>query len=129
MSLFKIDGRPYNVIVPIGGIQRSFEVYSSRQDQTINGKRVYNVVGTYYGYTITVDTSGTSAEEYDRLFEVISAPEEWHNFELPYGQEILKFRGHIEAGGDTMYTKRGGVSSWGDLTFTVISTRPQRRAL
>lgn len=129
MSLFKIDGRSYNVIVPVGGIQRSFEVYSSRQDQTINGKRVYNTVGTYYGYTITIDTSNTTEDEYDRLFDVISSPEEWHDFEMPYGQDVLTFRGHVESGGDTMYTKRGGVTGWGDLQFVVIATRPQRRAL
>ena len=76
MSLFKIDGRSFPVFVPVGGMQRNFNVYSSRQEQMIRGDRVYNVVGTFYGYTVTVDTSCATEEEYDELFELISSPEE-----------------------------------------------------
>ena len=129
MSLFKIDGRSFHVFVPVGGMQRNFNVYSSRQEQMIRGDRVYNVVGTFYGYTVTVDTSRATEEEYDELFELISSPEEWHEFEFPYGQNVLTFRGHVESGGDTLYTRQGGRNGWGDMQFSVVATKPQRRAL
>ena len=129
MSLFKIDGKSFRVFVPVGGMQRSFSVYSSRQEQMIRGDRVYNVVGTFYGYSVTVDTSYASEEEYDELFELISSPEEWHEFEFPYGQSVLSFRGHVESGGDTLYKRQGGRSCWGDLQFSVVATKPQRRSL
>lgn len=129
MSLFKIDGKSFRVFVPVGGMQRNFSVYSSRQEQMIRGDRVYNVVGTFYGYTVTVDTSYATEEEYDELFELISSPEEWHEFEFPYGQDVLTFRGHVESGGDTLYTRKGSQSTWGDLQFSVVATKPQRRAL
>ena len=129
MSLFKIDGKSYNVFVPVGGMQRNFEVYSSRQEQLISGGRIYNVVGTFYSYTVTVDTSRATEAEYDELFDIISSPEEWHDFEFPYGQTVLTFQGHVDGGGDTLYTRQGGRNGWGDLQFTVTSTKPQRRAL
>ena len=129
MSLFKIDGKSFRVFVPVGGMQRNFSVYSSRQEQMIRGDRVYNVVGTFYGYTVTVDTSYATEEEYDELFEMISSPEEWHEFEFPYGQDVLTFRGHVESGGDTLYKRQGNRNTWGDLQFSVVATKPQRRAL
>lgn len=129
MSLFKIDGKSYNVYVPVGGMQRNFEVYASRREQLINGGRVFDVIGTFYSYSVVVDTSNATEAEYDELFDIISSPEEWHEFEFPYGQTVLTFRGHIDSGGDTMYKRQGGRNSWGDLQFAVVATKPQRRAL
>lgn len=130
MSLFKIDGKAYNVYVPVGGMRRNFNVFSAQTEQLIHGERIYNVVGTFYGYTVTVDTSRATAEEYDALWEILSSPEAWHYFEFPYGQTTLSFRGHVENGGDTLYIKpAGGVAGWGDLQFSVVAAAPQRRAL
>lgn len=130
MSIFKIDGKSYNVFVPVGGLQRNFAVYSSQSETLVNGKREYDVIGTYIEYTVTVDTSYATEEEYDELFEIISSPTAEHQFEFPYGQKHLTFTGHVESGGDTLYTKRNyGLSGWGDLSFTVTATEPQRKAI
>lgn len=88
MSPFTLDGVSYNVFVPEDGIKRSGQVLDGdNAKRSQNGYMIRDIIGTYYNYTIDLDTSQTDVEEYDKLYEVLTAPVDYHTLVVPYGIE------------------------------------------
>ena len=125
--MIKIDGKEY--VSMVTGFKRNFEVADSESTgRTADWRMHRDVVGTFYNYSVEVDTHFMNVTDYDSLFELISSPTQSHHFEFPYGQGIISFEGYVTKGGDTLSTMKDGKSLWGKLAFNVISLEPQRRA-
>ena len=129
-NVVEIDGKYYNARIPEGGIKRSFQVLDDEDAGRVRAGDMHrSVIGTYYNYTIEFDTDGMDLEEYDRMYEVVSAPVDSHIITVPYGQDILTFEAYITSGEDFVkrINRRTGERSWKGLTLAFVAMRPQRR--
>lgn len=125
---FVLDGVSYNVFVPEGGIRRSGQILDGENaGRTPSGAMIRDIVGTYYNYTIDMDTSGMDVEEYDKLYEVITAPMDCHTLEVPYAQGTLAFTAYVTGAEDTLKTMADGRNLWGGMSINFIAMKPQRK--
>lgn len=125
--MFTVDGVSYNVLVPIGGLKRSFEIKEGPGSLTyIDGEYDRDVVGTYYNYEVQIDKRNSSPEDYDALYEAISAPVKSHTVSFPYGQGILTFDAYVTGGNDGFEKKLAGKQYWGGLSITFYAKKPKR---
>lgn len=101
-AVFTIDGAAYPA-VHISSLKRSFSV---------------------------LDSSFASPEEYDALYEVISAPVNRHALVFPYGQSVLRFDAYIANGEDDLaHIYQDGLQKWDHLSVHFVAMKPQRRPL
>lgn len=124
----KIDGMTYPG-VHIVKITRSFSVLDGENTgRVMTGEMERDVIGTFYNYKFEVDSDDASPATYDALYEVLSAPEESHEVEVPYGQTTLVFDAYVTGGEDELQIMMPAANRWGGLSFSVIAMAPQRRA-
>lgn len=127
MGLFTVDGVSYNVRVPPGGLKRSFDVQDGpNKGQMMAGNIVRDVRGTFYNYQLDIDSTLSNPEEYDRLFEALSAPVDSHTVSFPYGQSTLTFEAYITKGGDSLKRMHKSGNYWGGLSVQFVAMSPQR---
>ena len=127
MSVFTLDGKSYNMIVPADGIKRSFQILDGdNAGRTISGIMKRDIIGTYYNYEITVHPKSFDPEEYDDFYESISAPVDSHTLTFPYGQTTLTFQAYITNGEDILMFMEDGVNYWEGLTIRFLAMAPQR---
>ena len=129
MGIFSIDGKEYNVSVPAGGIQRSFSVLDTdKSGRSQSGDMIRDIIGTYYNYSIEINTKMLNYDEYDQLYEIISSPTEYHILTVPYGQTTLTFKAYVTSGSDSFDVKgKDGKIRWKGLKLNFIAISPQRR--
>lgn len=124
--MFKVDGIEYGGIVV--ALQRSFEVADGENaGRTLDGVMHRDLIGTYYNFSITINTSRMSQKEYNALYETISAPVESHNIVVPYGNTLLTFKAYVTNGTDDLLRQYSETNRyWGNLSFNFIAMKPQR---
>ena len=94
-DVFSVDGVYYNVFIPQDGIERNFAIVDTDDaGRVLTGRMERDIVGTYYNYTVKLDTNFLSTQEYDELYETLSDPVESHELVIPYGQETLVFEAY-----------------------------------
>lgn len=127
-SVFTLDGVAYNVRIPEGGIKRSSQILdgSNAGRSQGTGVMIRDLIGTYYNYSIEVDTSALEASEYDKLYEAITAPVDSHTLTVPYAQTTLTFQAYITKAEDTLESMAGGVNHWTGLVMSFVAMAPQR---
>ena len=84
-----------------------------------------DIIGTFYNYTVQLDTNMLSESEYDELYEVLSAPVDYHQITVPYGQNALTFDAYVTSGDDTLNMARSS-KRWSGLSINFIAMEPQR---
>lgn len=125
---FKVDGVQYNVFVPSGGIKRSGQVLDGgNAGRTKTGAMIRDIIGTFYNYTIAIETQQAGAAEYDKLYEVLTSPTNQHTIEVPYAQSTLVFNAYVTSAEDTLEMIVDGTNRWTGLSVTFIAMKPQRR--
>ena len=127
MTGITVDGQNYNVRLNYETLERSFSLVEGNNSGTaLTGKTIRDILGTAYSYTLGIEPNPANAEEYDRLYDVLSAPQETHVVSLPYGQTTIEFACMITGGKDTYLGKLGGKERWSRLTINFIAIQPQR---
>lgn len=123
--IFTIDGVGYNVGVV--SIHRTANIKDGpNADNALSGKRWRDVQGTFYDYTMEVSADGMSREDYDAMYEVISAPVDSHVLVAPYGQTTISFTAYIEVvEDDVLYMDDG--TAWGNLTVNLYAQEAKRK--
>lgn len=125
--LFKIDGKGFSG-VGVESLKRSFRIPDGQNaGDMLSGDYERDLVGTYYDYDLVITTSDLTDNEYDALFEVLSAPVNSHMVEMPYGMSSLTFEAMIESGGDELIPMDDG-TWWGNLSVSIRAKKPQRLA-
>lgn len=128
MKPFVLDGKSYNVFVPESGIKRSGQVLDGdNAGRTQSGVMIRDIIGTYYNYSIEIDTSKTERAEYDALYQVLTAPVDSHTLTVPYAQETITFQAYVTSAEDTLETMADGHNLWSGLKINFIAMKPQRR--
>lgn len=125
--LFKIDGKGFSG-VGVESLKRSFRIPDGQNaGNMLSGDYERDLVGTYYDYDLVITTSDLTDNEYDALFEVLSAPVNSHMVEMPYGMSSITFEAMIESGGDELIPMDDG-TWWGNLSVSIRAKKPQRLA-
>lgn len=125
--VFSIDGVPYQNIHVVS-VKRSFAVLDGENaGRTMDGAMQRDVIGTYYNYSMEIDPEGSKPEEYDSLYEILSAPEDKHTVTFPYGRDILTFEAYVANGEDELFDCQDGENRWSNLSVNFIAMKPQRR--
>lgn len=125
--VFKVDGVSYNVIVPEGGLKRQGRVLDGESvGRMLSGRMMRDIVGTYYNYAMQIDTRNLDVAQYDALYQVLSAPVDYHTVILPYGQSTLTFQAYVTNLDDELVLIQEGRNLWGNLSFTFVAMQPER---
>lgn len=125
--LFKIDGKGFSG-VGVESLKRSFRIPDgTNAGDMLSGDYERDLVGTYYDYDLVITTSDLSVNEYDALYEILSAPVNSHMVEMPYGMTSITFEAMIEGGDDELIPMDDG-TWWGNLNVTIRAKKPQRLA-
>lgn len=127
-SLFTIDGKTFHVGET--RIHRNFKIKDGvNYGVMVSGRVQRDLLGTFYNYTMTIETADMDKAEYDKLYEVLSAPVESHTIIVPYGQGTLSYQAYITDGDDDMeLEEQDGSRLWGNLSVQFFAREPQRRA-
>ena len=125
-NIFKLDGVYYNLSV--ASIKREAAILDGADaGRTLSGDMDRDIIGTYYNYSMDIDSSNCDPKDYDIFYEAITAPEDYHTVEFPYGQSVLTFRAYVSNVSDSLQriTKQGNLWSGLSVKFTAMS--PKRR--
>ena len=124
--MFKIDNTEFNVGVT--ALSRKFAAQDRENARsTTTGTAIRSVIGSFYHYTVQLQTSAMDPEDYDALYEILTSPDEFHIFEMPYGQTTYEFIGYITSVSDTLGFIRDGENYWFDLSFEIVPQSAKRR--
>ena len=126
-QIITIDGATFDV--GVASIKRRARIEDGPNKGTSKrGDWIRDVYGTYYDYILTFDTSaGLTRADYDTLYNVITAPVEFHTLVVPYGQSTLSFYAGITGAEDNVILMDNG-TVWGNLSITFRAKAPQRLA-
>lgn len=125
--IFEIDGVAYNVFLKERGLKRSGNVLDGPSaKRTKSGAMIRDIIGTYYNYSMTLDTKELDVNSYDELYEALTAPVDSHKIKVPYGQGALIFDAYVSNVDDVLKFVRGGKNYWGDMSVSFVAMKPYR---
>ena len=125
MAIFTIDGRSYDV--EIVSLKRKFSVLDGdKAGRAADGSMMRNIIGTYYNYSMQINTERLSRSEYDSLYEILSAPADSHTVVLPYGRETLSQQMYVTGGEDDLRIDNAG-NIWDNLSIEFVAMTPKRK--
>ena len=125
MSVFTVDGRAFDVVV--SSLQRKASILDGKNaGRTLSGRMERDIIGTYYNYTLGIDPKLLTHDEYDTLYEILTAPVDSHGLVLPYGQGTISFDAYISNADDTL-KRLGRTNLWSDLSVNFVAVEPKRR--
>lgn len=123
-----VDGKKYKNLY-VTSIERNFSVLDGdNAGRTTAADMIRDVLGTFYNYTIAIESKYSNAQEYDEFYEVISAPAASHTIVVPYAQTTLTFKAYCTSGKDSVGIEHDGSQKWTGLSINFIAISPQRRA-
>lgn len=129
LPVFTVDGTGYPE-VNVLSLKRSFSVLDGpNAGRVMDGAMKRDIIGTYYNYTMELTSDFSDPEQYDTLYEVLSAPEDSHALIVPYAQSLLTFQAYVSNGEDELLHIYDGLNKWGRLSINFIAMKPQRRKL
>lgn len=128
-TVFEVDGKAYKVRVD--SLKRSGVVTdgdnAGRLSVSLEMSR--EILGTFYNYTMELNTDDLTYAEYDELFETLTDPDmDSHLVKLPYGQGYLTFQAYVSQVDDELKLLGENFTWWGSMSFQFIAMKPQREA-
>lgn len=124
-----VDGVTYPNIYVLS-LKRSFSVLDGdNAGRVMTGDMIRDIIGTYYNYSLEIDSDESDPAEYDRLYEVLSAPVNSHTITVPYGQGAVTFKAYVTNGDDNLVKCYEEINGWNGLSVNFIAMGPKRRPL
>lgn len=119
-----IDGNTYNV--PVISLKRKADFLDKYAERVESGDLKRQLVGVYFNYQIqfgiTADTT-----EYARLWDKLTAPEEFHQVTVPDESGDYTFAAYFSNVGDELIRKKGTKNYFKDLTVNFTAKTPARK--
>ena len=126
MNVITVDGKTYNVGVT--SLKRGAAILDGKNaGRVLSYRMVRDIGGTFYNYDITFGTSSLSAEDYDAMYEVLTAPVDYHIITVPYGQGTKTFEAYVSNASDVLRRMTDKGNLWGELTIKFTAMEPNRR--
>lgn len=125
MSVFTIDGNTYDV--EIVSLKRKFNILDGdKAGRASDGSMMRNIIGTYYNYSMQLNTDRLSRSQYDELYEILSAPQDSHTVVLPYGRGTITQQMYVTGGEDDLRIDDEG-NIWDNLSIEFVAMTPKRK--
>lgn len=122
--MLTIDGERFSVGVV--SLKRKGEFLDKYAQRTESGALERELIGVYFNYQLKLEPSADPAE-YDRLWEKLSEPVEFHQVSLPYGQgKTHTFTAYFSNLADELLLQKASRSYWNNLTVNFIAKSPAR---
>ena len=123
---FVMDGICHDV--DILSITRNFNILDTEKAGRAmgSGHMWRDIIGTFYNYTIEIDTARLNRIAYDSFYEALTAPVESHRIKALYGQSVIEFDAYVTSGSDTVRVSKNG-NRWSGLSIEVVAMDPFRR--
>lgn len=123
-----LDGIDYDVRVVYDTLFRNFAIVEGgNSGMALSGKRIADIIGTKYSFSMQVEPNPANPTAYDAFYEAISEPVETHTVKLPYNQSTITFEAYITAGQDGYHGILGS-KRWRGLVVNFEAVAPQRMA-
>ena len=123
----KIDGMELSVFITYPSRLLDFEIVEGPNSfTTLSFRDVVDVGGTKYRYSMRVRPNPEFPEDFDMLFDIVSAPVESHVVTLPFAQREISFDARIKSGSVVDYGSDGEHRTWSDLEIVFVPIKPQR---
>jgi len=128
-AVFSVDGVEYPGVCVKSPIHRSFNILDGENaGRTMDGRMQRDIIGTYYTYRLEFDASLSDPNEYDALFDVLSAPVDSHMITVPFGQSSITFEAYVANGDDDLSRiYRNESRKWDNLAVNFVAMDPVRR--
>lgn len=91
-GIFKIDNIDFTA--GLININRKVNVLDKYAERTIDGDLKREIIGVYYNYSLTF-SQFWDMEQYDRLFNKLTEPREFHTIWLPKNKSYYEFKGYV----------------------------------
>ena len=118
-----IDGVSYPVAIT--ELKRKADVLDKTAHRTEDGDLYREVIGTYYNYTLAIGVFNDD-ELYDKIFEVLSDPVEYHEITLPH--DNYSFQGYFGSVQDEVVRLTDTGAKFKGLTCNLVAKLPRKRA-
>lgn len=126
--MLKIDGEEWSGKIILESLAENFEIIFDGDEVYTQSNRLYSgePVGTRYSHSVQARRNPLIENaEWDRFYNLLSAPVESHTVEVPHGRGTLTYEAKIRTG--TRALKEIGV--WGDtIDFEFVPLDVQREA-
>lgn len=121
--MITIDGTTYNV--PIASLSRTADFLDRFAERTADGVLHRDLIGVYYNYEIEFGRA-PSMQEYTRLYQKLTEPQEFHTIILPDEDGDLTFSGYIAEIKDELIRIKGSTRFWMKLSCSMVAQSPAR---
>lgn len=119
-----IDGEIFNIKVLVG-LKRNADFLDKYANRTDDGDLKRELIGVYFNYkNISFEKqTDNNYSEYNRLYNKLTEPEEFHNINIAG----FEFRAYFSSVSDEMYLYKNGKPYYKGLTVNFTAKTPARR--
>lgn len=122
-----MDGKKYRVRVIFSSVEESARLEEGvNAGKMLSGDRERDLVGTYYGHSLSVEPDPRYPQDYDQFFDDISASVPSHTITMPHGQGAVTYEAMVSSVKHGAKGVIAGVRRWGGLTVAFEGIRPAR---
>ena len=120
-----IDNESYNI--PILSLKRTADFLDKYANRTEDGVLHRELIGVYFNYQLQLGAI-TDPDEYARLWDKLTEPEEFHTVTVPNESGDYTFQAYFSNVADEMRTRHNGKNYFEGLTVNFIAQSPAREA-
>lgn len=117
-----IDNKAY--AVRITELKRTADILDKYAERDEKGELHREVIGTYYNYQLKIGVKMGERELYNELFDVLSAPVDCHDVELPH--DHVKFKGYFSSISDNIKLVDDDGFDCNGLSCKLTAMKPRR---
>lgn len=117
-----IDDKAY--AVRITELKRTADILDKYAERDEKGELHREVIGTYYNYQLKLGVKMGERELYNELFDVLSAPVDCHDVELPH--DHVKFKGYFSSISDSIKLVDDDGFDCNGLSCKLTAMKPRR---
>jgi len=122
-----IDGQAYDIGVI--SLKRTADFLDSEATKRLeNGDMYRDLIGVYFNYNLKLEPrTHKNGREYDRLWDKLTEPVEFHTVTVPYNNETQSFVAYFSNVSDELLMQSGGTNYWKNLSVNFKAKAPARR--
>lgn len=123
--MLRIDNESYNI--PVLSLKRTADFLDKYANRTEDGVLHRELIGVYFNYELQFGAI-TDADEYSRLWDKLTEPEEFHTVTVPNESGNYTFQAYFSNVADEMRTRHNGKNYFEGLTVNFIAQSPAKGA-
>ncbi len=120
----KIDGALFSV--PLISVKRTASFLDKYAERTEDGDLKRELIGVYFNYQINFGVID-DIPLYEALFDKLTEPVEYHDFELPTTTGTYKFKGYVSNVNDEIEKINSDTATFKGLTCKFTAKIPARK--